>query len=120
MTSDEEEDSPPSVGKKLLPDDLVNSFRSPQVILDSDNSEDDDPKDLHRDVTDDESEDDVPLLKLKTGNRILSSEEEDSEVSDDEQEREAIATVPKVNVPSRSVGRVRGRHDDSVDSPFFR
>ena len=81
MTSDEEEEgSPPSVGKKLLPDDLVNSFRSPQVILDSDNSEDDDPKDLHRDVTDDESEDDVPLLQLKkgSGNRILSSDEEGS------------------------------------------
>ena len=78
--------------KKHLPQDSrLEGFRSPQVILDSDSSSLSDPKDLHRDLVEedeDSDDDDVPLVRLDAGSKrsqraLISSdsEEEEEEVS---------------------------------------
>ena len=78
--------------RKHLPEDSrLEGFRSPQVILDSDSSSLSDPKDLHRDLIDedeDSDDDDVPLVRLDAGSKrsqraLISSdsEEEEEEIS---------------------------------------
>ena len=58
------------------------SYRS--QVLDSDESEEDgDPKDLHRDLTDDESDDNVPLV-TKGKLAMISSDSEEQESDDEE------------------------------------
>ena len=60
------------------------SYRS--QVLDSDESEEDgDPKDLHRDVTDDDSDDDVPLV-TKGKLAVISSDSDDQESGDEEED----------------------------------
>ena len=59
-----------------------------QVILDSDLSEDDDPKDLHKDASNDsDSDDDVPLVQLKSSEGNLISSDSESEDADEEYDR---------------------------------
>ena len=61
------------------------SYRS--QVLDSDESEEDgDPKDLHRDLTDDESDDDVPLV-TKGKLAVISSDSADQESGEEEDGR---------------------------------
>ena len=61
------------------------SYRS--QVLDSDESEEDgDPKDLHRDLTDDESDDDVPLV-TKGKLAVISSDSDDQESGEEEDGR---------------------------------
>ena len=63
----------------------VESFRSPQVILDSDSSSSlDDPKDLHRDIVEDDSDEDVPLVQLGTKSQraLISSDSEEEDEED--------------------------------------
>jgi len=130
ISSDEEEND------EQLNENSVydNSYR--QAVLDSDvSSEEDNPKDLHTYITDDE--DDIPLLKLKK-TAIISSDEESEEDSreniedsaESESLEEAVANISVGAVqrePKRIIGpitktlaKVRGRHDDSMDSPMVR
>jgi len=144
------EDSPRKLrfsGKPLSSDDeseelskdhsvYDNSYR--QAVLDSDaSSGEDNPKDLHTYITDDE-DDDVPLLKLnKAAKTVISSDESelDSNVNDEDSDESesleeavanvsigAIQSVPKriLNPISKTLSKVRGRHDDSMDSPMVR
>ena len=64
--------------KKRFPEAAATSFRSPQVILDSDGSSQDDPKDLHRDLLDedDDSDDDCDdvLLHTRSQRALMSSD----------------------------------------------
>ena len=58
------------------------SYRS--QVLDSDESEEDgNPKDLHRDLTDDDSDDDIPLVN-KGKLAVISSDSEEQESGDEE------------------------------------
>merc|ERR1719154_481116 len=113
------------------------SYRS--QVLDSDESEEDgDPKDLHRDLTDDESDDDVPLV-TKGKLAVISSDSEEQESDDEEDGAGRFQTFssekPSIedsfaelsfnsdsrpNFPKKTASRIRGRHDDSMDSPMVR
>eukprot|EP00092_Neocalanus_flemingeri_P036978 GFUD01040257.1.p1 GENE.GFUD01040257.1~~GFUD01040257.1.p1 ORF type:complete len:1284 (-),score=419.89 GFUD01040257.1:168-4019(-) len=125
-------------------------FRSPQVILDSSSDDDDaenikfvdegnvesdDPGNEAVQETDDDSDsdNDVPLVNLKSRFNIISSDSEEEstpppserfQTFSSEKLETSVTRLSLSSPPTRpllkTLAQVRGRHDDSLDSPMVR